>query len=108
VRRRVHGVIRALTKQPQFFKVHVLLQASGDVNARELLAQFNQSAQDSLAGEFDMLPPDEAADVAIMLWSIINSMVTRVVYRGGPLARVHEVVDRFLDLLAPRLADGTD
>ncbi|MFI7589725.1 TetR/AcrR family transcriptional regulator [Spongisporangium articulatum] len=103
VRKRVHAVIRALHRQPQFFKVYVLLQASGDANARELLTQFAQVAEDSLAAEFDMLDDAEAHDVAIMLWSIINSMITQVLYQGGPVTRVHEVVDAFLDLLTPRL-----
>ena len=73
---------------------------------QQALTQFNQAAQDSLAGEFDMLAPDEAADVAIMLWATINSTVARVVYRGGQIARVHQVVDRFLDLLFPRSASA--
>jgi len=103
VRRRVHLVIRALQREPQFFKVYVLLQASADPNARELLVQFARTAQESLAGEFDRLEPGEAQDISIMLWSIINSMVTQVVYQGGAMGDVHRVVDRFLDLLAPRL-----
>jgi TetR/AcrR family transcriptional regulator, cholesterol catabolism regulator len=104
VRRRVHAVIRALQKQPQFFKVHVLLQASGDANARELLRTFERTAQESLAGEFDMLEPDEAQDASIMLWSIINSMVTQAVFHGEAMKDVHRVADRFLDLLEPRMS----
>jgi AcrR family transcriptional regulator len=103
VRRRVHTVIRALQREPQFFKVYVLLQASGDANARRLLGEFARTAQESLAGEFDMLPPEEAQDVSIMLWSIINSMVTQAVYQGGAMNDVHRVVDRFLDLLGDDL-----
>jgi AcrR family transcriptional regulator len=100
-RRRVHSVIRALQKQPQFYKVHVLLQASADSNARELLAQVERVALDSLASEFDMLGPAEAEDVAVMLWSIIHAMVTQVIYRGGKMPEVHRIVDRFLDLVLP-------
>jgi len=98
VRRRVHSVIRALQKQPQFYKVHVLLQASSDDNARALIARFEKSAWSSLAAEFDMFPPDEAMDAAVMVWSIINSMVTQVIYRGGDMSEVLRIVDRFLDL----------
>jgi len=103
VRRRVHSLIRALQRQPQFFRVYVLLQSSGDANARELLEQFARTAQDSLAGEFDMLERAEAGDFSIMLWSIINSMVSQAVFEGGSMTQVHRVVDRFLDLLGPRL-----
>ena len=104
VRRRVHTVIRALQREPQFFKVYVLLQTSADANARELLVQFAQAAQESLAAEFYMLAPEEARNVSIMLWSIINSMVTQAVYQGGAMGDVHRIADVFLDLLAPRLA----
>ncbi|MFI7589712.1 TetR/AcrR family transcriptional regulator [Spongisporangium articulatum] len=105
VRHRVHAVLRAFAAQPQFFKVHVLLQASGDANARALLVRFNQVAHESLAAEFDLWPPDEAQDVSIMLWSIINSMVTQVVYQGGVMPQVYQVVDRFIDLLVPRMEE---
>ncbi len=106
VRRRVHKVIRALQREPQFFKAYVLLQTSSDPNARELLTQFAQAAQDSLAGDFDMLSADDAQDVSAMLWSIINSMMTQTAYQGGAPRDVHRVVDRFLDLLVPGL-DGS-
>jgi AcrR family transcriptional regulator len=103
VRRRVRKVIRALQREPQFFKAYVLLQTSADPNARQLLTQFAQAAQDSLASEFDMLSADDAQDVSVMLWSIINSMMTTTAYQGGTPRDVHRVVDRFLDLLVPGL-----
>jgi AcrR family transcriptional regulator len=99
VRRRVHSVVRALQKQPQYYKVHVLLQASSDDNARELIARFEKTAWSSLAAEFDVLAPDDAMDAAVMIWSIINSMVTQVIYRDGDMSQVLRIVDRFLDLV---------
>ena len=103
VRTRVHAVIRAFERQPQFFKVHVLLQASSDPNAKALLVEFHSSAQASLAREFDILGPTEARDAAVILWSIINTMVTQAIYRDGTMAEVHRIADRFIDLLAPQL-----
>jgi TetR/AcrR family transcriptional regulator, cholesterol catabolism regulator len=102
-RLRVHAVIRAFERQPQFFKVHVLLQASADPNAMALLDEFHATATASLAREFDLLGPIEAQDTAIILWSIMNTMVTETLYRGGSMREVHRIVDRFIDLLAPRL-----
>jgi AcrR family transcriptional regulator len=115
IRRRAHAIIRAIERQPQFFKVYVLLQTSGDVNARALLAEFAESAQASLARELDALPPhDDAAagphallsadDGAIMLWSIVHTLITEAIYRDGSMREVHRVVDRFIDLLVPRPA----
>ena len=104
IRRRTHAVIRAIERQPQFFKVYVLLQTSTDPNATALLAEFAAAAQASLAKEFDLLGPDEAEDGAIMLWSIVDTLVTEAIYRGGSMREVHRIADRFIDLLAPRVS----
>jgi TetR/AcrR family transcriptional regulator, cholesterol catabolism regulator len=101
-RQRIHSIIRAFERQPQFYKVHVLLQTSADPNAKVLLAEFAASAQASLAREFHALGQEEADDAAIMLWSIISTTVTKAIYRGGTMRDVHRLADRFLDLLEPR------
>jgi AcrR family transcriptional regulator len=101
IRRRAHAIIRAIERQPQFFKVYVLLQTSGDVNARALLAEFADTAQASLARELDELSPQEAEDGAIMLWSIVHTLITEAIYRDGTMREVHRIVDRFIDLLVP-------
>jgi AcrR family transcriptional regulator len=103
IRRRTHAVIRAIERQPQFYKVYVLLQTSTDPNARLLLAEFAQSAQTALAKEFEELDPVDAQDGAIMLWSIVNTLVTEAIYRDGSMREVHRIADRFIDLLTPRL-----
>jgi AcrR family transcriptional regulator len=103
IRRRTHAVIRAIERQPQFFKVYVLLQTSADPNARQLLAEFAQTAQAALAKEFEELDPVDAEDGAIMLWSIVNTLVTEAIYRGGSMREVHRIADRFIDLVSPHL-----
>jgi len=109
VRARVHSIIRAFERKPQFYKVHVLLQTSTDANAKLLLAEFAETGLASLTREFDRLGPGEAEDAAIMLWSIINTMVTQVIYRDpvaeriAGLSKVHRIADRMIDLLAPGL-----
>jgi AcrR family transcriptional regulator len=104
IRRRTHGIIRAIERQPQFFKAYVLLRTSADPNAKPLLAEFAESAHASLAQELDVLEPDEAEDCAVMLWAIINTAVTESIYEGVSMREVHRIVDRFVDLLEPRLA----
>ena len=101
-RQRIHSIIRAFERQPQFYKVHVLLQTSADPNAKVLLAEFAASAQASLAREFQAFGQGEADDAAIIVWSIINTMVTKAIYRGGTMREVHRLADRFIDLLEPR------
>jgi len=102
IRRRTHAVIRAIERQPQFYKVYVLLQTSTDPNAKLLLAEFAQTAQTALAKEFEDLDPIDAEDGAIMLWSIVNTLVTEAIYRDGSMREVHRIADRFIDLLQPR------
>jgi AcrR family transcriptional regulator len=102
VRQRIYKIIRAFERQPRFYKVYVLLRTSADPNANALLAEFGASAQASLASEFESFTPDEARDAAIMLWSIINTMVTQAIYSGGTMREVRRVADRFIDLLSPR------
>jgi AcrR family transcriptional regulator len=104
IRRRTHAIIRGIERQPQFFKAYVLLRTSADPNAKPLLAEFAESAQASLAQELDVLDPAEADDCAIMLWAIINTMVTESVYEGVSMREAYRIVDRFVDLLSPRLS----
>jgi AcrR family transcriptional regulator len=103
VRARTHAVIAACERLPRFYKVHVLLQTSSDPNAKILLAEFAETAYASLTQEFELLGPGEAEDAAVMLWSIINTVLTQAIYRGGAMSEVHRIADRFIDLLAPRL-----
>jgi AcrR family transcriptional regulator len=106
LRARVRAVISAFERRPQFFKVTVLLQGSADPNAKLLLAGFAGSAQAMLAGEFAALGPD-ADDAATMLWSIIHSNLSAAVYHDRAMSEVYRIADRFIDLLADRLAAPT-
>ncbi|SHN46534.1 TetR/AcrR family transcriptional regulator [Cryptosporangium aurantiacum] len=106
VRARMHGVIKAFERQPQFYKVHMLLQSSSDPNVKALRAEFAESAQAMLAEDFAVLGADRADDAATMLWSIINTMLSQAIYHGGSMAEVYRIADRFIDLLAPELAEA--
>ena len=105
VRARVHGVITAYERQPQFYKAHVTLQASTDPNARALLTAFGRAARDDLATEVAVLGPAPADDAATMLWALVTSRLTHAIYRGGNIEEIHRLADRFVDLLVPRLRD---
>jgi len=103
VRARVHGVITAYQRQPQFYKAHVTLQSSSDPNARALLTEFGRAARASLAAEVAVLGPVPADDAATMLWALITSRLTQAIYRGGDVEEIHRIADEFVDLLVPRL-----
>ncbi|GAA3382573.1 TetR/AcrR family transcriptional regulator [Cryptosporangium minutisporangium] len=106
LRSRMHGVITAFERQPQFYKVHMLLQSSSDPNVVALMAEFAASARATLAEDLAVLGSDRAHDVATMLWSIINSMLSRAIHHDGSMTEVYRIADRFIDLLAPELAEA--
>ncbi|TQS42171.1 TetR/AcrR family transcriptional regulator [Cryptosporangium phraense] len=103
LRSRIRGVIKAFERQPQFYKVQVLLQSSTDPNAKTLLNDFGEAAQVSLVSDFAALGPQRAEDAATMMWAIISSMLTQSIYHGVPMREVYRIADGFLDLLVPDL-----
>lgn len=103
LRQRVGAVVRAFERQPQFFKVYVLLQTSADPKAKALLAEFLAKAQELLVREFASLEPDQARDAAIMLWSIVHTMLTHAIYHNGSWREARRIAERFIDLIGPRL-----
>lgn len=103
VREKVRGIIASFERRPAFFKVCMLLQNSADHNAAQLMAAFADIAQETLAADFADLGSVEAADTAVMLWGIVNTMLSAVLLRGYPMADAYRVADAFIDLVAPRM-----
>ncbi len=104
VRHRIHGVIAAYERQPQFYRVQVLLRSSTDANARAVLAEFTEIARavlaEDLTADLPGIAPDRAADAATMLWSLVTARLTEAVYGAGRMADAHRLADRLVDLLA--------
>ncbi|GAA3392689.1 TetR/AcrR family transcriptional regulator [Cryptosporangium minutisporangium] len=103
LRSRIRGVITAFERQPQFYKVQVLLQSSTDPNAKALLTEFAEAAQASLVEDFAPLGLDRAEDAATMMWAIIHSMLTQAIHHGVGMSEVYRIADGFIDLLADDL-----
>jgi AcrR family transcriptional regulator len=106
VRARIHGVIAAYQRRPQFYKAQVTLLSSADPHARELLTEVDRAARAALAAEFAVLGPGPAEDAATMLWALVASRLTHAICRGGSIDDVHRLADQFVDLLAPRLHEA--
>lgn len=103
VREKVRGIIATFERRPAFFKVCMLLQNTADTNARALMEQFAEAAQQSLAADFASLGGQESTDTAIMVWGIISTMLSGAILHGHPIADAYRVLDAFVDLVAPRL-----
>jgi AcrR family transcriptional regulator len=99
VRAWVRQMIDAIIAEPQFFRALVGLMSSADPNAKALMADLSSGALGTLTQEFGALGPGRAEDAAIMLWSIINTMVMNTVYFDGDPQKIYRIADRFIDLL---------
>lgn len=103
VREKVRGIITSFERWPSFFKVCMLLQHTTDANALPLMRQFAETAQRTLAADFAALGHQESLDIAIMLWGIVNTMLTGAIHNGYPIGDAYRVADGFIDLVAARL-----
>ncbi len=106
VREKMRGIITSFERRPAFFKVCMLLQNTGDANARDLMDRFAAVAQHTLATDFATMGEQESADTAIMAWGIISTMLSASILRELPMADTYRVVDAFVDLIGPRLSSG--
>ncbi len=100
VRDKVRGIIVSFERRPAFFKACMMLQNTTDPNAAEIMKQFADTAQQTLAGDFAALGIPAAEDAAIMLWGIINTMLSGSVLHGRPMADNYRIVNAFIDLVA--------
>lgn len=106
VRDKVRGIIASFERRPAFFKVCLLLQNTTDPNAAQMMADFADVAQRTLAEDFALLGDQESLDTAMMLWGIINTMLSGAIMRDYPMADVYRIADAFIDLVHPRLSVG--
>ena len=84
----------------------MLLQNTTDPNAAQIMAQFADSAQQALGGRFrSARAARDSLDVAIMLWGIVNTMLSAAIMRDYPIADTYRVADSFIDLVVPRLPE---
>src|SRR4051812_29369540 len=106
VRTRIHGVITAYERQPRFYRAQVVLQGTGDANARAVLREFAAIAKAVLAADLcetpPGLPPERAGEAAAMLWSLVMSRLAEAVYGDGSTDEVHRLADVLITLLAGR------
>lgn len=104
VRAKVATILASFERWPGFFRVCMLLQNSTDPNATALMAEFSDAAVDTLARDFAALGERPAADAAVMLWAVVNTVLSAAILRGDPMADAARISNAFVDLIAPRLA----
>ncbi|MBW8487494.1 TetR family transcriptional regulator [Actinomadura sp. PM05-2] len=97
---RIHAIVSAFERRPQYFKLNILLQASADPEVQAVLAGLGARARMLLASDFEAAGVREPQDAAAMLHALGHSLLTSTVYHGRPVSETHRLVDRFIDLYA--------
>ncbi len=105
LRAKVRAIVTSFEKRPGFFKVCLLLQNSTDPAAAQMMDEFAEVATRTLAHDFSALGEQEAHDAAVMLWGIINTVLSAAILRGHPMAHAYRISEAFVDLVAPRFPD---
>lgn len=104
VRAKVTAILASFERWPGFFKVCMVLQNSTDAQAAQIMDEFSGVAVATLARDFAALGEQQAADAALMLWAVINTVLSAVIMRGYPMADAVRISNAYVDLVAPRLA----
>jgi AcrR family transcriptional regulator len=104
IRTRVHRVIGAFERHPQFYKAVLQLQGTADPNAKALVTAFSEASDAALMDDLSVLGPDASSDAARILAAIIHTTLTGVIYHSRSIKDVYRLADRFLDLLSGQLA----
>ncbi|CAJ1583725.1 TetR/AcrR family transcriptional regulator [[Mycobacterium] wendilense] len=108
VRAKVDTILSSFERWPGFFRVCMVLQNSTDPNATAIMAEFSDAAVQTLARDFAALGEQAAADAALMLWAIINTVLSAAILRGAPMADAVRISNAYVDLIGPRLAASAE
>ena len=108
VRAKVDTILSSFERWPGFFRVCMVLQNSTDPNATAIMAEFSDAAVQTLARDFAALGEQAAADAALMLWAIINTVLSAAILRGAPMADAVRISHAYVDLIGPRLAASAE
>ena len=102
LRSRIRGALVAFEKRPQFFRLLMVLLSSGDPNAKALLEKFREFLEHTVEADLAELDPEGAADYSVMIWAVMNNVLTRSIFHDRSMIEARRVNDRFLDLLRLR------
>jgi AcrR family transcriptional regulator len=103
---RIRRALVAFEKRPQFFRLLVILLSSADPNANALMDQFREFLEGTVQDDLAELDPDGAQDYSVLIWAVMNNLLTRSIFQDRSMAEARRINDRFLDLLRLRFEAG--
>jgi AcrR family transcriptional regulator len=103
VNHRLRMALSAFEKQPNFYKAIFGLRTSSDPEVSALMRQLGDALEGPIRADLSVLDPEEAADITVMVWSVLMDLVSRVSGGHNTIAEAHRIVDRFVQLIGLRL-----
>lgn len=103
---RMRRALAAFEKRPQFFRLLMLLLSSSDPNANALMDQFREFLESTVQGDLAEIDPEGAHDYSVLIWAVMNNVLTRSIFHDRSMAEARRINDRFLDLLRLRFEAG--
>jgi AcrR family transcriptional regulator len=100
LRNRIRTALVAFEKRPRFFRALALLLGTSDPNASAALQGLRDELEGATEAELAALGPEGAADVTVLVWAVVNNLMTRSAFHDFPMYDAYRVLDRFLDMVA--------
>jgi len=99
LRLRLHRVIRAFEKYPQFLRAEIQLESSNDDNARALFQAFADRHQSAMVAALRDARPDDAAAIVETTTTVMAMRLRHWALGRASMKDVHAAVDRTVDLI---------
>jgi AcrR family transcriptional regulator len=92
-------IITAFERRPQFFRLMIVMDATPDEHARELMEQFRARASQTVREPLDALTPDDARAVLEVVNAVLSSVLRSWVAGTLPMGEVRRRMARSIELI---------
>jgi AcrR family transcriptional regulator len=106
LRSKVHLVATAFEKRPHFFMMVSALQGSRDATVQKLYEEWSETGRQWTVSDLAVLGEERAHELALMLWAITNTLLTRALHHGTSFEVARRISDKFIDLIADELHES--
>jgi AcrR family transcriptional regulator len=91
--------VRAFQRQPQFYRVIMMMQASADPFAKEFSEQLSRGTLETFAGALEGLPDEVAIGIVAVSEAVLDTNLRSWAMGRTPISAVYEAVDAAAHLL---------
>jgi AcrR family transcriptional regulator len=91
--------VRAFQRQPQFYRVIMMMQASADPFAREFSERLSQGTLETFAGALEGLPDDVTLGIVAVSEAVLDTNLRAWVMGRTPISAVYDALEAAAHLL---------